>query len=208
MMEVMEAIEARRSHRAYKPDPLTGEQLDTLLKAALASPSAVNRQPWHFTVVQDPALLKRINDATAEDMMKKAAEDRSPRFADPAFDVFYHAPAVIFISGDKNFYWSQIDCGIAVENLALSAMGLNLGSVIVGMPRMVIEREGGEETKRRLGIPEGNEFIVGMLIGLNTVTKEAHPIEPNKVAIIRPILRAKRRKNRRFARFAKNITEN
>ena len=184
MMEVMEAIEARRSHRAYKPDPLTGEQLDTLLKAALASPSAVNRQPWHFTVVQDPALLKRINDATAEDMMKKAAEDRSPRFADPAFDVFYHAPAVIFISGDKNFYWSQIDCGIAVENIALAAESLGLGSVILGLPRGAFSGEHGDEFRSALRFPEGHDFFIAIAVGIPTDTKAAHPVKPDRVTIL------------------------
>ena len=65
----LDLISSRRSHRAYAPTPLTQEQLDALLKAAVESPSAVNRQPWHFTVVRNQALLDELNAAVWEQMM-------------------------------------------------------------------------------------------------------------------------------------------
>ena len=97
--ETLQLIASRRSHRAYAPTPLTQQQLDALLKAAVESPSAVNRQPWHFTVVRNQRLLDEINRATREQMMKKLPEQRSPRFADSQYHVFYHAPTVIFFPG-------------------------------------------------------------------------------------------------------------
>ena len=51
---VLQAILDRRSIRDYRPEQITGEQLQALISAALASPSAMDRQPWHFTVVQNP----------------------------------------------------------------------------------------------------------------------------------------------------------
>ena len=50
--EVLNTISKRRSHRSYADTQVTDEQLKKILKAAMESPSAVNRQPWHFTVVQ------------------------------------------------------------------------------------------------------------------------------------------------------------
>ena len=114
MNETLSLIASRRSHRAYLPDQITSEQLDALIAAAVQSPSAVNRQPWHFTVVQDGKLLRDINAAVREQALKSA--NPGPRFADPAFDVFYNAPTVIFISGDKDNSWTQIDCGIALSH--------------------------------------------------------------------------------------------
>ena len=61
--ETLRLISARRSHRAYAPTPLTQEQIDALLKAAVESPSAVNRQPWHFSVVRNQQLLDELNQA-------------------------------------------------------------------------------------------------------------------------------------------------
>ena len=64
---VLDTIAARRSHRAYQDTPVTQAQLDALLAACLQSPSAVNKQPWHISVVRDKQLLSDINDATRED---------------------------------------------------------------------------------------------------------------------------------------------
>lgn len=54
---VLDAIAARRSIRAYAKEQITSEQLDAILAAGLAAPSARNTQPWHFTAVQDAALI-------------------------------------------------------------------------------------------------------------------------------------------------------
>ncbi len=71
---VLDTIAARRSHRAYQDTPVTQAQLDALLAACLQSPSAVNKQPWHISVVRDKQLLSDINDATREGMMRKDDE--------------------------------------------------------------------------------------------------------------------------------------
>ena len=133
--EVLSVISARRSHRAYLPDRIPEEKLTAILQAGLEAPSAVNRQPWLYTVVEDQALLQEIHNATAEGMTLRDPSARSPRFADSAFHVFYHAPAVIFIFGEKNFGWTSVDCGIAVQNMALAAESLGLGTVILGLPQ-------------------------------------------------------------------------
>ena len=64
--ETLSVIASRRSHRAYQRVQITPEQLDALLTAAKESPSAMNRQPWHFTVVQNETLLNEINDAARQ----------------------------------------------------------------------------------------------------------------------------------------------
>jgi nitroreductase len=56
-MDVLEVISDRRSHRAYKEEQLSEEVLSAILRAGLESPSARNHQPWHFSVVQNAALI-------------------------------------------------------------------------------------------------------------------------------------------------------
>lgn len=171
----------RRSIRAYTDQPLSCEQIALLEKAALASPSAVNRQPWHFTFVTNQALLSEVNAACAR--MGQKAGNASPRFADPAFNVFYHAPCVVFIStaGD----WGPgIDCGIACQNIVLAAQGLGLGSVILGLPRLAFEETPGL-LEGKLLFPEGFKFAIAISIGYAAASKEAHPIGENKVTHVR-----------------------
>ena len=57
-MDVLQAITNRRSHRVYKKDQLPEDVLSAILKAGLEAPSARNRQPWHYSVVQDAALIQ------------------------------------------------------------------------------------------------------------------------------------------------------
>jgi nitroreductase len=50
-MDVLEAIRICRSIRKYRPEPIPGEKLETILEVASLVPSAGNRQPWRFVVV-------------------------------------------------------------------------------------------------------------------------------------------------------------
>ena len=77
---VVHAIMERRSIRSYQEKQIAPEQLKTLMEVAVASPSARNSQPWHFSFVQNANLLQDISLAVAQ------ALDR------PGYDVFYHAP--------------------------------------------------------------------------------------------------------------------
>jgi nitroreductase len=55
-MDVIEAIEARKSIRAFKPDPVPQETLRQVLEVAMRAPSTDNTQPWEFHVVTGPVL--------------------------------------------------------------------------------------------------------------------------------------------------------
>ena len=182
MNHTLHLIASRRSHRAYEQKQITLEQRTALLEAAVQSPTAVNRQPWHFTMVQNKNLLDKINTYCVENARSKA--DASPRFAQDDYHVFYHAPTVIFISGPIGTSWAPIDCGIAVQTIALAAESMGLGSVILGMPREAFQGIHGDEVRNELGFPEGHDFIIAIAVGYPADTKDAHIVEPNKVHII------------------------
>lgn len=180
-MDVLQAISGRRSHRAYQADQLPEDVLSAVLRAGLEAPSARNRQPWHYSVVQNPELIQEVHDEAAAVMGKSG----SPRFADPDFQMFYHAPTVIFLFGEKDFGWTQVDCGIAVENMALAAEGLGLGSVILGLPKAAFAGEKGDELRARLDCPEGYDFVIALALGYAADTKEAHGLREEKISRIR-----------------------
>ncbi len=184
---VQKAILDRRSTRGFDGVPLTEAELQNLVDAALASPSAVNRQPWHFAFVKDKALLDEFNAAAKAYMLENAAPERRAAIEAPDYAPLMGAPLYVIISSAKENqgYYPRLDCGIAVENLALSAVGMGLGSVIVGMFRDMVETTAfGAEFKEKIGVPAGNEYMIGIIIGHNTVTKDAHPIGENKYNII------------------------
>ncbi len=185
---VMQAILDRRSIRAYVQKAVTEEQKQALLQAALASPSAINSQPWHFSFVEDQALLQEVNAALCERLVANAKDEETrARFSDPSYSVFYHAPLVVFISGPASpepLKFATIDAGIAVENLALAAQGLGLGSVILGMPREAFLGDKGPALEKKLHFPEGYEFKIAISIGKAAATKDAHPVGENKYSFL------------------------
>jgi nitroreductase len=168
---VLTAIADRRSNRGYKPEQITKEQLDAILTAAQQAPSARNAQPWHFTVVQNQAVIKEVNDE-ANSILNRTD------------DIFYGAPTVIFISCDSSSKWGRLDSGIAVQTIALAAHSLGLGSVILGLPDAAFTGARADYFNQLLKFPESHKFVVAIAIGVPTVTKEAHPIEPNRIDFI------------------------
>ncbi len=185
-MDVQQAILQRRSTRGFEKTPLTQQEIDTLVQAALAAPSAMNKQPWHFAFVKDAGLLKEFNALAREHMLKNGPAPLRPRFEDPNYELLMGAPLFVILStdptGDGPF--TGVDCGIAVENLALSAKGMGLGSVIVGMPMEIVEADCCKDLKTRMGVPAGHRYKVGILIGHNNASKEAHPQESGRVSIV------------------------
>jgi len=179
-MDVLQAISGRRSHRVYAKEQIPEETLKLILKAGLESPSARNRQPWHFSVVQDAELIQQVHDEAAKNMDKSGVG----RFADPDFQIFYYAPTVIFIFGEKQFDWTQVDCGIAVENMALAAEGLGIGSVILGLPKPAFTGEGADELRAKLQCPDGYDFVIALSLGYAADSKDPHGLREEKISRI------------------------
>lgn len=180
MNEVQKAILDRRSTRGFTDEPLTQEEISALIDAALASPTAHNSQDWHFVFVRNRELLDRCAEAFVE-----AVRDKNPKIR-PGYDVFFHAPLCVFITLPEKYstQFSEVDAGIAVENLALSAWGMGLGSVILGRPHEVTDGPDGEAWRRALGFPEGHHFAIAIAIGHYNVSKAAHPIGENKISFV------------------------
>jgi nitroreductase len=147
-MEVMEAIYERRATRDFTNAPVAVEILKKLVDAAIQAPSAFNAQPWHFTIIRNPALLDRIS-AAAKPYMLRTLDPRSTpngireHLSNPDFHVFYHAPAMILISGKKGD-WVAEDVGLAAENLMIAAHAAGLATCWIGFAQPWLETSDGE----------------------------------------------------------------
>lgn len=170
---VIKAIEDRRSIRSFRAVPVTDEQVSLLETAALAAPSAVNYQPWHLSFVRQPALLDEINRTAVEAIGR-----------DPAYNIFFHAPLVVLIAADTSRKWGVLDSGIAVQNIALAAHDLGLGSVIVGMAEAAFESPTGDALALRVGFPAGHRFAISIAIGVPAAGKPPHENQPNRITRI------------------------
>lgn len=117
----IENIMTRTSIRQYKDQPVEQEKIDIMLKAAMAAPTAVNLQPWHFIVITNKQTIDQLSG-------------RQPT----------NAPLLIALCGDTDKttmpdgngklpdFWIQ-DVSAATENLLLAAHALGLGAVWTGV---------------------------------------------------------------------------
>ena len=128
---------SRRSIRRYTDEPVTDAQVERLLRAAMAAPSAGNQQPWSFVVVRDREKLGAV-----------------PAFH-PYAAMLPKAPVALVVCGHpEDCKWPQMwvqDCSAATENILVEAEALGLGAVWLGVHPLE-ERERG--LRELLGIPE------------------------------------------------------
>jgi len=136
-MDALEALNTRRSIRAFTPRPVSLDIVRELITAAMHAPSAGNEQPWHFLILTDREILDKIPDFH------------------PYAGMLGECPVAVLICGDPRQekhpgMWVQ-DLAAATQNFLLAAHAKGLGAVWVG----VHPREDRMEPLRRLiALPE------------------------------------------------------
>lgn len=182
MNEVLKTIEQRSSIRAYTAEKLTDAEIKMLITAGLQAPTARNMQEVHISVVDgDNSILKEIDTQCKLTMLKAAPdEETKAKIESNPNNFYYNAPTVLILSADKDFKWSKLDAGIAVENMALAAQSMGLGSLIIGIIDDTMRGEKKDYFARVLQFPENYEFAIAVAIGHQDIKKEPHEIDFDK----------------------------
>ncbi len=153
---------ARRSIRQYTSEPVTESDIQALLEAAMAAPSARNEKPWHFVVVRDRERLRRLAGVHQHAHMLERAAVGIAVCGVPA----------------QSEYWVQ-DTSAATENILLAATALGLGAVWIGVhPKP--DRE--KRVREMLALPE--EVTPLCLIAIGHPAEEKPPrtqFDPSRV---------------------------
>ena len=166
-MELLHALQERRSVRAYSGRPVTPEQVNTLLTAACQAPSAVNAQPWAFVVIQDAARLEDYNAQSKAFFRELFQHDPAmagllTRLADPDLDVFYGAGTLILVCADHRVPTAVEDCHFAGQNLLLAAHALGLGACMIGNAQPWLDLP---HVKAGLGMPPHYGVALAIVVG-------------------------------------------
>lgn len=164
MNETIETILNRRSVRVYSEEQIKQEDLDLILKAGYNAPSGCNMQPWHFTVVQNQELLKKISDDSKKEFANSENEMFRKMATNENYNVFHKAQTVIFVSGEKTSPSAIMDCSAAAQNMLLAAQTLNIGTCWIGLCTFLFKSK-PEESKELLKIPEGYDPYFAITFG-------------------------------------------
>ena len=94
MNEVLKAIKSRRSVRAYTEQQISQEDLNAILEAATYAPSGMNYQTWHFTAIQNAAVLEELNEKIKGAFAKSEEPRLQERGHSQTYCCYYHAPTL------------------------------------------------------------------------------------------------------------------
>ena len=118
-MDSMDMILTRRSIRKYTDQNISNDILFELINTAFSAPTAGNQQPWHFIIIDDKKILKKVTEFH------------------PNSKMLLDAQKAILVCGDLDLekfkgYW-MLDCSAATENILLAARCKGIGSCWLGI---------------------------------------------------------------------------
>lgn len=169
--EVLSAIAARRSCRAYQPEQIKPEELQAVLDAGTWAPTAMNRQSPVIVAVQDKATRDRLSQMNAAVMGRDG-------------DPFYGAPTVLVVLADSTISTWVEDGSLVLGNLLLAASSIGLGSCWINRAREVFDTREGKELLRKWGLdPERYRGVGNCILGYPAPggVKAAAPRKPDYV---------------------------
>lgn len=140
-MNVHEAIRARRSVRAYRPDPIPEEVLQRILESTRLAPSGNNLQPWKFVVVRDPERRRRLAEAASHQMFIAEA---------PVAIAAVGLNPTAIMSCEVPAY--AVNVAIAVDHLTLAAVEEELGTCWIGAFSQ-------DQARKVLGVPDKYKIV-------------------------------------------------
>jgi nitroreductase len=191
-MDLIKAIQERKSIRAFKPDPISKERIEEVLNLTLHAPSAINLQPWEFIVVvgeERERLSRRLIKAYQEkkiscgpDAVKPLPKIFGKRGAKTleAMNPFFKEMGVQsdqFINeGSCNFYGAPVAIIICLDDSFSKARFVDIGAVLgyfvlaaheLGLTTcpigLITAYE--DEIKDTLNIPENKMVVIGIALG-------------------------------------------
>jgi nitroreductase len=170
---VIEAIKSRRAIRRYSDKAVSQPIIDTILEAGVYAPTAMNLQPWKFTVINNKEYIKQLSDKAKPLIARIFPDTGDPtikaRLMAPENNLYFNAPLMIFISAPKSPY-AMTDCALAAENMMLAAYSLDVGSCFVGSGMMLAQ---DPKIKSDLGLPGDHEVFASMVFGYPKDTPKA-----------------------------------
>lgn len=172
--ETIRSILERSSCRAYTDEPVSQAMREILEDAALATPTGRNKQELRFCFVTDRELIEAINQETLQVLAEDGRGDMKEILKKrQATSIFYGARLLVVISSKPSKY-GTVDAGIGVQNLALAAQSLGLGSCINAMCERSFRRERPRHFCEAVGMEADERFEVAIAIGHKAHEKAPH----------------------------------
>ena len=178
MNETIKSIMSRQTVRQYKNEQIKDDELEIIKKAAIAAPSARNMQPCHIRFIQNKEYLDGMNT----DFKEVVGYDTPAYTRWDVNPVYQTAPTLALIFADGEHF---MDAGIMVENIAIAAQGIGLGTCIIGSIGALFEDERAKKWKTLFDIPQSFKFQIAVAIGYPDEKPEPKPRFSDRIKVIK-----------------------
>jgi nitroreductase len=165
MNELMKVIKNRRSIRSFKPEQIADAEIAAIVEAGAYAPSGRGDQSWHCTVVQNAPLLHEISEAVKRIYASWDNPFLQSQGKSEKYHLYYHAPTVIIVSGNKDALLPQLDCAACVQNMLLAAESLHIGSCWISGIDLLASHAEGRPILKKLTLPDGYEPYFQVALG-------------------------------------------
>ena len=178
---VIEAIESRRSIRAYKDTPVEREKLQLLAECGVWAPSAMGRQEWEVRIVDSK---EWIDGCTAAYLKAVEGTGKADYMLTPTFkNIFRNAPAVIFVGAPEGVFAGE-NVGCLAQNIMLAATELELGTCFLGSVQMMFAEPALAEYLSTLQFSAGYRLRYALAVGYPDEEPEAKPGDMSKIRFV------------------------
>ena len=153
MNTLIDFIKQRRSCRGFTTQPVSEDDVQTILECALAAPSGMGKQTWQFTAITDTAKIQKLAKAVADAM------------GIPSGYNMYNPAVLIITSNDKESQFRQVDNACAMQNIYLAAEALGLGCVWINQVNDCFDNPAVRAILREFGVPDNHGVYGSAAIG-------------------------------------------
>lgn len=178
--------------QVFTEEAVAEADIDQIISAGINAPSAMNGQPWHFSVVTDAETLQHISEDMSGGMsgatppMPESSAEKNDKVGDTeaappapsgsaglAKAGISDAPLAIVISCKAG---SEFDAGLACQNMSAEAQLLGYGTKIISSPTIALNGAQQDAYRELLGIPEDQSAVAVLLVGREDTSLDADAV--------------------------------
>jgi len=167
-MDFFELLDKRRTIRDFEDKEVSRDLIEAMIDDSIKAPNGGNRQPWNFIVVTDKVLIRKLSSASKRgilDLIEQDPDNYLKRYEgamrNEKFNVFYNAPCLIYICGQKDEGTLVEDCSLLACYFMFSAASRGLGTCWVALGGKVTDPDLLEE----IGLPEDHRIVAPIIVG-------------------------------------------
>lgn len=174
-METLKALSLRKSVRAYKPEQITDEILNLIIKAGFQAPVATCKyDSLHITIVQNPVIMEKVINATSDLVFKMLNIRKNVDFGAKTLIIVSSTPAIM-----PGIDYANAAC--VLENMVIAATDQGVDSLIWGGTATAVNQN--DTLKKLLEIPDGFNSLLCASFGYATKSEysKEHSININRI---------------------------